>query len=141
MGGIYGSSKNAAVRLDKFASEVRGKLAKALAPKIDARLQAMFANGTDPYGKPWAPLKPSTIRRKGGNSTILVRDNNLAPGTYALATGNRLVITMGPKAQYAQDGEPGEREPRMVAPAYGTPKTWKQDAEDAQAEVAKQVGK
>jgi hypothetical protein len=71
----------------------------------------------------------------------LVRDNNLAPGTYAFATGNRLVVTMGPKAQYAQDGEPGEREPRMVAPAHGIPKTWNQDMVEAQAEVAKQVRK
>lgn len=141
MGGVYGSTKNAAVRLDKFATGVRGALAKALAPKIDARLQAMFATQCDPYGRPWAALKASTIRRKGGDATILHRDNNLGPGTYCLATGNRLVITMGPNAKFAQDGIPGTREPRMVAPAQGIPRTWNQDMVEAQAEVAKQVAK
>jgi hypothetical protein len=141
MGGVCGSSKNAAVRLDKWTAAIPRELAKALAPKIDARLQTMFATGTDPYGRPWEPLKASTIKRKGGNSTILVRDNNLAPGTYAIATGGRLVITIGPAGQYAQDGDPGTREPRMVAPAHGMPKTWNQDMAEAQTEVAKQVTK
>ena len=117
MGGITGSSKNAAVRVEKFAAEVRGKLAKALAPRIDQRIQDQFANETDPYGKPLAPLKASTLRRKRGNTVILYRAGGLQAGSYALATGGRLVITYGPAAQYAQDGDASRgRVPRLVAP-------------------------
>jgi hypothetical protein len=56
-----------------------------------------------------------------------------------LYTGRRLVFTFGPAAQYAQDGDPGRgnRPPRMVAPAYGMPKPWRDDAKRAAAEVAK----
>lgn len=137
MGGVYGSTKNAGARLAKFASEVSSKLAKELAPMLDERARDMFANESDPYGNKWAPLKASTIRRKKGNSVILYRTNNLGPGTYVLYTGRRLVFTFGPAAQYAQDGDPGKREPRMLAPAYGIPKSWKADAAAAAARVAK----
>jgi mRNA-degrading endonuclease RelE of RelBE toxin-antitoxin system len=138
MGGITGSTKNAAVRVEKFAAEVRGKLAKAAAPRIDALLQQQFATESDPYGKPLASLKASTVRRKRGNARILYRVGNLQPGTYALATGGRLVITYGPAAQYAQDGDASRgRVPRLVAPSYGIPKTWKFALEQAAADVAK----
>lgn len=136
MGGVTGSSKNAAVRLERFAAEVPAKLAKALAPMLDERQRDMFANEQDPYGNAWAPLKPSTVRRKKGNTVILSRKNELGPGTYVLYTGRRLVFTYGPNAQYAQDGS-DNRVPRLVAPSYGIPKTWKADAIRAQAEVAK----
>lgn len=139
MGGVYGSSKNAAARIAKFAAEAPQRLAKELAPMLDERTRDMFANESDPYGKPWAPLKASTIRRKKGNSVILYRANLLGPGTYVLYTGRRLVFTYGPAAQYAQDGDQGRgnRPPRLLAPAYGIPKTWKDDAVRAQAAVAK----
>jgi hypothetical protein len=138
MGGVYGSSKNAATRIAKFAAEVPQRLAKELAPMLDERARDMFTNEADPYGNPWAPLKASTVRRKKGNSVILYRSNNLGPGTYVLYTGRRLVFTYGPAAQYAQDGDEGRgnRSPRLLAPTFGIPKSWKADAARAQAAVA-----
>jgi phage gpG-like protein len=139
MGGIYGSTKNAVKRLENFAQEIPAKVAKQLAPMLDERVRDMFANETDPYGNKWAPLKASTLRRKKGNSVILYRTGALGQGSYVLYTGRRLVFTFGPAAQYAQDGDPGRgnRPPRMVAPAYGMPKSWRDDAKRAAAEVAK----
>jgi phage gpG-like protein len=139
MGGIYGSTKNAAKRLENFAREIPAQVAKQLAPMLDERVRDMFANETDPYGNKWAPLKASTLRRKKGNSVILYRTGALGQGSYVLYTGRRLVFTFGPAAQYAQDGDPGRgnRPPRMVAPAYGMPKSWRDDAKRAAAEVAK----
>jgi hypothetical protein len=139
MGGVYGSTKNAASRLAKFAAEVPQRVAKELAPMLDERARDMFANEADPHGNPWAPLKASTVRRKKGNSVILSRTNNLGPGTYVLYTGRRLVFTYGPGAQYAQDGDQGRgnRPPRYLAPLFGVPKSWKEDAKRAQAAVAK----
>lgn len=139
MGGVYGSTKNAAARVAKFAAGVPQKLAKELAPRLDERVRDMFVTETDPYTNPWAPLKASTVRRKKGNNVILYRANLLGPGTYVRYAGRRLVFTYGPAAQYAQDGDPGRgnRTPRLLAPTFGMPKTYKADAAAAQAAIAK----
>jgi hypothetical protein len=137
-GGVYGSTKNAAARVAKFAAEVPQRVAKELAPLLDQRARDMFTNETDVYGRPFAPLAASTVRRKGGNSVPLYRDNLLGPGTYVLYTGRRLVFTYGPKAGYAQDGDPGRgnRPPRLLAPTFGIPKSWLADLATARARVA-----
>jgi hypothetical protein len=139
MGGVYGSTKNAAARVTRFAAEVPQRVAKELAPMLDQRARDMFTNEADPYGKPWAPLAASTVRRKKGNGVVLYRNNELGPGTYVLYTGRRLVFTYGPGAQYAQDGDQGRgnRPPRLLAPTFGIPKSWREDARRAQAAVAK----
>jgi hypothetical protein len=139
MGGVFGSSKVAAARVARFAAEVSQRVAKELAPMLDQRTRDMFANESDPYGNPWAPLRTSTVRRKKGNSVVLYRNNHLGPGTYVLYTGRKLVFTYGPAAKEAQDGDQGRgnRPPRMVAPAFGAPKSWLADAKRAQAIVAK----
>lgn len=141
MGGVYGSTKNAAARVAKFGAEISGKLAKALAPLLDARIQKQFNDETDPYGNPLPPLKESTIRRKGGDARILRRTNEMQASTYVHAPGGKLVIRYGDKAQYAQDGELGERVPRHVAPAFGIPKPWKADLQTAAEIVAAQEAK
>lgn len=138
MGGIYGSTKNAATRVAKFGAEISGKLAKVFAPMLDKRLQDQFNNETDPYGKPWDPLAESTIRRKKGDARILRRTNEMQASTYVHAPGGKLVIRYGDKAKYAQDGDPGRgnRPPRHVAPAHGIPKPWNDDLKHAAAIVA-----
>lgn len=142
MGGVYGSSKAAASRVAKFAAELPQRLAKALAPKIDQRLRDMATNETDVYGAPFAPLAASTIKRKArsmGGPLILTRTNAMWNGTHARYAGRRLVITYGPAAKHAQDGDQGRgnRPPRLVAPTHGIPATWRADMREAQAEVAK----
>lgn len=139
MGGVHGTSKPAAVRLEKFANEIPAKLAKALAPLLDQLTRDMFTNETDVYDSPFAPLAESTIRRKKGNSVILSRTNELGNSTYVLYTGRRLVFTYGQSAVYAQDGDQGRgnRPPRLLAPPYGPPKSWNAAVRQAQAELAK----
>jgi hypothetical protein len=138
MGGVYGSTELAAKRVAKFAAEVPQRVAKELAPLLDELARDMFANETDVYGKPFAPLAASTVRRKKGNSVVLYRNNELGPGTYVLYTGRRLVFTYGPKAGYAQDGDQGRgnRPPRLLAPTFGPPKSWLAALATARARVA-----
>lgn len=136
--------KGAIARLEKFTKSFRPSVAKALAPRIDQRIRDMFTNETDPYGRPWAPLKASTLRRKrnsAGGSIILSRTFELSNSSYALYTGQRIVITFGASGQYAQEGDSGRgnRPPRLLLPSFGPPKTWKADAEAAASEVAKRV--
>lgn len=115
--------------------------ARKLAPKIDARIQACFDNGRDPYGKPWAPLKPSTIVRKKGDARILIRTGmsraltyvaNLAPEGVRITIGGALGWHMNPAKH---------RVARPILPIHGLPKTWAQDARDvAGAEFAREIG-
>lgn len=145
MGGATSPNlKGAISRLEKFTTSFRPAVAKALAPRIDQRIRDMYTNETDPYGRPWAPLKTSTLRRKRkspGGSIILSRTFELSNSSYALYTGKRIVITYGASGQYAQEGDSGRgnRPPRLIMPSFGMPKTWKADAEAAAAEVAKRV--
>lgn len=143
MGGIYGSTKNAATRVAKFGAEISGEVAKIFAPILDKRIQEQFDNETDPYGNPQAPLKASTVRRKNGDVRILRRTNEMQASTYVHAPGGKLVIRYGDKAKYAQDGDPGRgaRVPRMVAPAYGIPKSWREDLKKAAVLAAQRSAK
>ena len=141
MGGVYGSTKNAGTRLAKFASEVPRSVAKELAPLLDEEAHDMFANDTDVYKRPFAPLKPSTIRRKRGNSVPLYRTGKLGPGTNVRYAGQRLAFNFGPKAEHAQDGDPGKRAPRMLAPAHGPPAHWRKLLAEAAARAAKRRAK
>jgi hypothetical protein len=139
MGGVTSPGlKGAISRLEKFSTSFRPAVAKRLAPRI----RDMFTNETDPYGRKWAPLKTSTLRRKRnspGGSIILSRTFELSNSSYALYTGKRIVITYGASGQYAQEGDSGRgnRPPRLIVPSLGQPKTWKDDAEAATNEVVK----
>ena len=143
-GAVSPGLKGAIARTEKFSTSFRPAVAKRLAPRIDQRIRDMFTNETDPYGRKWAPLAASTLRRKRnspGGSIILSRTFELANSSYALYTGKRVVITIGESGQHAQEGDTGRgnRPPRLVLPSLGIPKLWKQDAEFATIEAAKQV--
>lgn len=130
--------KGVIARLEKFTASFRGEVAKRLARKLDRRIQAQYDNGTDAYGKPLPELLPQTVRRKGGNLQINVRTGETQATSYALATGNRIVITYGGAAIHLQNGDPAKnRVPRPIAPTGTTPKTWTDDAKIAADEVAK----
>lgn len=143
-GAVSPGLKGAIVRTEKFSTSVRPAVAKRLAPRIDQRYRDVFTNECDIYGRPFAPLAASTLRRKKyspGGPIILSRTFELANSTYALYTGKRVVITIGESGQHAQEGDTGRgnRPPRLVLPSFGIPRLWKQDAELATIEAAKQV--
>ena len=140
MGGITSPGMKGAIsRIETFAKGMRPGVAKRLAPRIRERMRDMFTNETDPYGRPWPPLKASTRRRKRnspGGSLILSRTFELGNSSYALYTGKRVVITYGASGQYADEGDSGRgnRPPRYLTPRFGIPKTWKADQAAALAE-------
>lgn len=125
----FSASTKAAVSHLKGLAKVPSKIARAVATRLDNRYRDMFANERDPYGRPWAPLKASTLRRKGGNSVVLYRTGALnAETSVTPAAGSGVKIKLGPAAIYAQEGDPGRnRPPRLLLPSYGLPATWRQD--------------
>jgi hypothetical protein len=108
-------------------AKVPSRLARPTVARLNPRIDEMFQTGTNPYRKPWAPLKPSTIRRKRGNTQILVRTKKLWPGTRFIVNGGAgIALVIGPAGEYAQAGSPN-RAVREVVPAYGLPAHWRAD--------------
>jgi hypothetical protein len=118
--------------IGQFLAKMPERIAKKLSPRITRRQQEQFTNETDPYGNPWDPLLESTIRRKRGDSRVLRRTNQLQAGSYSIAAGPRVIAIYGPSAVHAQNGQPGVRARRPVAPDKGMPDTW---ADDVKASI------
>lgn len=105
--------------------DVPSRAAPAVAVEIDNKLQDSFANECDAYGKPWAPLAASTVRRKRGNTVIMYRTGASQAQTHATAAqGAGVKITVGPKMAYHLEPS-GTRPARPILPIYGLPATWR----------------
>lgn len=101
---------------------------------INRLLQEQFRNGTDPYGRPWAPVKASTLelRKESRDPTPLTDTRDLRDGTTVeVRAGGRagLVIKLG--AAYGYFHQVGFRAgktnvpPRRVLPQFGLPASWR----------------
>jgi hypothetical protein len=102
--------------LARVPSRASGPASKAIAKLIDDE----FANGTDPYGKPWRPIKDSTIARKG-SSQINIETTDLRRGIDVRPMrGAGIQITVSvPYAVYVQRVRP-------VLPTRQLPSSWAQ---------------
>ena len=123
---------------------VPAKAAPKLAAKLNGRVNEMFRGGTDPYGNAWAPLAPSTIRRKRAYANpgqILVRARNLWPGTrFMPRAGSGVALVVGPAGEWA--GAVTKHKPaRNIVPAYGLPALWRADAERIAKAVTREAMK
>lgn len=108
--------------LDRLA-RIPAKVARRVAPALTGQLQRQFGSGTDPYGKPWDPLKPSTVRRKG-HATILVDTTAGRTGTRALVLpGAGVGIVLGPHLHWHLV-RTADRAARPVLPLFGLPRAW-----------------
>jgi hypothetical protein len=116
---------------------------KAQTPILRA-VQEEFVKGQDPYGRPWAPLRPATLAIHG--PPPLSRTLALAVDTdVSLLDGlkNGLAITLG--RAYGYFHQVGFRHGRSMVPArrplpqHGMPKRWReitvQAVKDAIAEI------
>ena len=103
------------------------KLAVVAAPLISAELRDQFRAGVDPYGRAWAPLRPSTLRRHG--PPPLTDTRKLADGTKAFPSRAGIAIVLGaPYGAFAQMGfrVKGTRvPPRRILPNRGMPAKWR----------------
>jgi hypothetical protein len=90
-----------------------------------------FRQGRDPYGTPWAPLKPSTLRKHG--PPPLTDSGAGRDGTTAVAlASNRAGIHLRLGAAYLYFAQVGFRagrtkvKPRPVFPTRGLPASWRE---------------
>lgn len=132
--------------LDRLAYVPR-KTAAIAAPLLTRELQRQFRAGVDPYGRAWAPLRPSTLA-KGRTPPPLTDSGDLAGGTKAMVRdGNRAGIHIVLGARYGYFAQSGFRagrtnvKPRRILPQQGMPAAWaailKRAARQAFREAAK----
>jgi phage virion morphogenesis protein len=125
-------------RLAKVPSRVSARVAAA----ITSEVQKQFVSESDPYGKPWAALAPSTIRRKRGMGKILFRTGSLWATGQARPMGGA-GVRVGPFREYGTFHQTGtSRMPsRPIFPYGGLPRAWlaaiKLATEQAMSEAVK----
>jgi phage gpG-like protein len=108
----------------RIASEVAGAINESIADQ--------FSAGHDPYGKPWAPLLPSTVRRKGGDRRILRRTDVLSSETVAKPTsGAGIEISSVDYGQFHQTGTKRMVARKILPDGAELPATWSKAIEEA----------
>ena len=62
---------------------------------LEREVKLNFAHQSDPDGKPWAPLKPSTLRRK--KTTAILRETGALAASIAMEgpVGNQVRVVAG----------------------------------------------
>jgi hypothetical protein len=115
------------IRVVNELGAVPRKLAVAAAPEITKLMHAQFAEGKDPYGRPWKPLAKSTIAR-GRRNPPLTATGKLRDGTVAKPmTGGRIGIALRIGAPYGifHQGGRGRPPQRLIFPQHVMPATWR----------------
>ncbi len=114
-------------RLGELAS-VPSRVAKDASKRIAKLIDDQFNNGVDPYGNPWAPLMPATLK-KGRRPPPLTDTRAMRDGvSVAPRAGAGVAIEID--ADYAQfhQGGTANMEARPILPAESElPDEW-QDA-------------
>jgi hypothetical protein len=111
---------------------IPSKLAPALADQYNAFLQAGFDAGTDPYGNPWAPLRPATLARGRFPPPLTDKGPLRANAKLVPSAGSGLeLIAQVPYGFIHMSGAP-ERNlvKRRYFPDSGLPAAWKRALED-----------
>lgn len=103
--------------------EVPSRMSAASALAVEKLWRRSYMAGTDPYGKPWAPNKPSTIRRKGHNWVMVDKQETLDATRVRPLPGAGISLRTGPKAAWHLEPS-GTRPARPVLPLSGLPATW-----------------
>jgi hypothetical protein len=115
--------------LEKLA-RVPAAASPILAKKLQARIDAQFANGTDSYGKAWAPTK------KGNHPPLTETGALRGSAQVKPLPGAGVSIEVSDfKAPFHQGGT--SRMPaRPILPTAGPPATWNADIKAAVEEAA-----
>ena len=119
---------------------VPSRIAKEVAEGISALVADEFAGSHDPYGKPWKPLLPQTVRRKGGDTRILRRTDALAGDTTVKpSSGSGVEVVSIDYGQFHQSGTKHMVARKILPDGSDLPKAWEAVIEEASARAFKKV--
>ncbi len=122
--------------------DIPSRIAKEVAEGISALVADEFAGSHDPYGRPWKPLLPSTVKRKGGDSRILRRTDVLSSETTAKsASGAGVDVVSIDYGGVHQEGNPknGMVARKILPDGSDLPKAWEKIIEEASARAFAKV--
>jgi hypothetical protein len=104
--------------------KVPAQIAPAVAKRIKKDIERYFSAGTDPYGKAWAPLKPST-RAKGRHPPPLTDTRGGRRGIkVAPMRGSGIKITSDTPYMVYHMREATHRAARKFLPEGVVPANW-----------------
>lgn len=119
------TAMKSAARALRELSRVPAAAAADASRELEAVLREQHGAEVDPYGQPWAPLLPQTVKRKGGDTRILKRsDVMLDELSIRPSAGAGLTLTFG--AAYAAFHQLGTKDmvPRRLLPLAAMPAAW-----------------
>lgn len=119
-------------------SEVPRHVAEDVAPEINRLVQAQFEDGKDPYGKPWAPLKKSTLK-KGRRPPPLTDTRQLRNNTRVYPYRNSIRVVVGMPYGYFHQVGTRNMAARRILPQAGMPKAWNEALKASFRKLAKGV--
>lgn len=129
-------------------SDLPRAVAEEAAEPLNRVIAEQFRNGTDPYGKPWAPVTATTLarRRVSKDPTPLTDTRALRSGTEVEPRARgRAGLTIKTGAPYAYFHQVGFRvhgrkvQSRPVLPDRGIPAVWKRILDDAARRAARRL--
>jgi phage virion morphogenesis protein len=113
-------------------SRVPAQVAREAADALQTVAEQQFAAEVDPYGRPWAPLKPQTVKRKGGDTRILRRTDRMLDSLQIRPMrGAGISVTFS--RAYSAFHQIGTRHmvARKLLPHAGLPDAWQRAIADA----------
>jgi len=121
-------------------AEVPSRAAKSAAERIGELILDGFASGTDPYGRPWAPLKPFTLA-KGRFPPPLTDTGAMRDSIEVKPSGGAgIEVTMGVEyATFHQTGTADMAQRQILPQSGGLPPSWSRAIRDAVADETKKA--
>lgn len=104
---------------------VAPRVAELAAPVIASAVEGEFSYGRDPYGTPWAPLKPATVRK--GRRPPPLTDMGLFRALVQVRprVGNPgILVTMAARPGVFHQLGTKHMSARQVLPYRGVPRMW-----------------
>lgn len=109
-------------RLLEAAGDLSGPM-DDVGAALAERVRLTFHDGADPWGDPWAPLKPSTIARRRKRSGVPLRDTGRLMNSIGHRAGSDFV-EIGTNVEYAATHQFGARKGRYGKTRRGAPIPW-----------------
>ena len=106
-------------------AEVPSRSSKFAAEQLATAIDHQFTNGVDPYGNPWAPLKPSTLKK--GRTPPPLTDTHATRDSVDVTpmSGAGIKVTIDFPAEIHQKGSEN-MEARKIFPEGPFPIIWDQ---------------